>query len=268
MAALGAEAAGRMVWLPLDAVVRTVHVPAGDILSSPEGDTLIFEEGAVPFLSLPRLLAEGPAPAVVRRAWSVIVIRHESGLAAVGVDRLGGLGQVVMRPLPRVIGTFPLLAGAVFDAEGVPQPVLDPAGLVAAVREARSAVAAPAEAPRPPILVIDDSLTTRMLEQSILESAGYQVDLAVSAEEGLLKARQRRYGLFLVDVEMPGMNGFEFVARTKGEPGLRDVPAILVTSLGSPEHRRRGMEVGAHAHIVKGEFDEGRLRRLIRDLMG
>jgi two-component system chemotaxis sensor kinase CheA len=129
-------------------------------------------------------------------------------------------------------------------------------------------VAETAAARRAPILVVDDSLTTRMLEQNILESAGYEVDLAVSAEDGLQKARQRRYGLFLVDVEMPGMNGFEFVAKTRGDPDLREVPAILVTSLNSAEHRRRGIEVGAHAHIVKGEFDENRLRGLIRDLIG
>ena len=116
--------------------------------------------------------------------------------------------------------------------------------------------------------MIDDSLTTRMLEQSILEAAGYEVDTAVSAEDGLKKANERRYGLFLVDVEMPGMSGFEFVAHTRAEPAFRDIPAILVTSLASPEHRRRGAEVGAYAYMVKGEYDEGRLRQLIRSVIG
>ena len=88
-----------------------------------------------------------------------------------------------------------------------------------------------------------------MLEQSILESAGYAVDLAVSAEEGLAKARQAAYSLFLVDVEMPGMDGFEFVACTRGDPVLRAIPAILVTSRHSADDRRRGAEVGARAYI-------------------
>ena len=100
-----------------------------------------------------------------------------------------------------------------------------------------------APAPRAPILVIDDSLTTRMLEQSILESAGYEVDVAVSAEEALDKARARRYGLFIVDVEMPGMDGFEFVRVTRAEPRLSSTPAILVTSrerAGGPRARPGG----------------------------
>jgi two-component system chemotaxis sensor kinase CheA len=117
-------------------------------------------------------------------------------------------------------------------------------------------------------LVIDDSLTTRMLEQSILESAGYQVDLATSAEEGLVQARRRTYQLFLVDVEMPGMDGFTFVERTRADPTLRNTPAILVTSRNSPEDKHRGADAGAHAYVVKGEFDQVELLETIRKLVG
>ena len=110
-------------------------------------------------------------------------------------------------------------------------------------------------------------MTTRMLEQSILESAGYPVDTASSAEEGLVLARQKRYALFLVDVEMPGMDGFTFVERTRADPELGQVPAILVTSLSAPEHRQRGTEVGAAGYVVKSEFDQAdllaRIGRLI-----
>jgi two-component system chemotaxis sensor kinase CheA len=118
------------------------------------------------------------------------------------------------------------------------------------------------------VLVIDDSLTTRMLEQSILESAGYDVELATSAEEGLSKAKSKRYGLFVVDVEMPGMDGFGFVARTRADPVLCETPAILVTSRGSVEDRQRGRDAGASGYIVKGEFDQGHILQTIRDLIG
>ena len=52
-----------------------------------------------------------------------------------------------------------------------------------------------------------------MLEQSILESAGFEVDMATSAEEALQRARSRRYGLFVVDIEMPGMGGFDLIVQ-------------------------------------------------------
>jgi two-component system chemotaxis sensor kinase CheA len=267
LVALAADAGGQQVWTPLDAVVQTLRVEASALARGPEGETVAFDGRMIPFLRLPATLAPATGPRS-GGAWSVMVVRSEGELAAVGVDHLRGVSQVVVRSLPRLVFDCGLVAGAAFDPEGNPQLVLSASGLVQAARASRGDVRDAAPAARPPILVIDDSLTTRQLEQSILESAGYEVDLAVSAEEGLEKARARRYGLFLVDVEMPGMNGFEFVAKTRGEPGLRDVPAILVTSLNSAEHRRRGIEAGAHAHIVKGEFDETRLRTLIRDLIG
>jgi two-component system chemotaxis sensor kinase CheA len=118
------------------------------------------------------------------------------------------------------------------------------------------------------VLVIDDSLTTRMLEQSILESAGYEVDVAVSGEQGLEKAMLRRYGLFLVDVEMPGMDGFTFVELTRADPTLRQTPAILVTSRNAPEDLARGKAAGASDYVVKGQFDQTRLLARIQQLMG
>jgi len=107
-----------------------------------------------------------------------------------------------------------------------------------------------------------------MLEQSILESAGYQVELAISGEEGIAKARSCKYGLFVVDIEMPGIDGFEFLRQTQSDPVLRDIPSILVTSRSSAEDQRRGKELGAHAYIVKSEFDQGFLLKTLRNLIG
>jgi two-component system chemotaxis sensor kinase CheA len=106
-----------------------------------------------------------------------------------------------------------------------------------------------------------------MLESSILESAGFDVAMASSAEEGLEMAARRAYGLILVDVEMPGMDGFGFLERIQADPALRHIPCMLVTSRDAPEDRRRGSQAGARGHIVKSEFDQadflGRVRELV-----
>jgi len=106
-----------------------------------------------------------------------------------------------------------------------------------------------------------------MVEQGVLESDGHKVELATSAEEALEMARTRAYSLFLVDVEMPGMDGFQFISRTRQDPVLRKIPAILVTSRNSAEDKRLGEEVGASAYIVKSEFDQGLFLQTIRKLM-
>jgi two-component system chemotaxis sensor kinase CheA len=265
--ALIVEAGGRTVAIPLDAIKRTLRITENDLAQSAQGASIMFEGRVIPFAPLERALRRMSQSRQVARSWSAVVIEGANALAAVGVERLRGTQNLVLRPLPEFTPGDPVVAGASLDAEGHPQLVLDPQGLVEHVCRAGSAPAI-AESARAPILVIDDSLTTRMLEQSILESAGYEVDLATSAEDGLEKALKRRYALFLVDVEMPGMDGFTFIERTRNDPGLRDIPAILVTSRASLEDRRRGQSVGARAYIVKGEFDQTDLLEKIRLLAG
>ena len=191
------------------------------------------------------------------------MVEDRGRLVALGVAHVLGTTTVVVRPLPELAPCDPVIGGASLDADGTPQLVLDPAGLVAA--PPRRLDAPPRRRPR--VLVIDDSVTTRMLEQSILESAGYEVDLAVSAEDGLLRAREARYAVFLVDVEMPGMDGFAFIEHVQRDPELRGTPAILVTSRASPADRARGREVGARGFIAKGEFDQGALLDQIAQLV-
>jgi two-component system chemotaxis sensor kinase CheA len=81
-------------------------------------------------------------------------------------------------------------------------------------------------------------------------------------------ATGKRYALALVDVEMPGMNGFEFVEQTRTRPELRHMACILVTSRASAEDRQRGVAVGARAHIDKREFQQGTLLDRICELLG
>ena len=264
--ALIVEAAGRTVAIPLEAVKRTLRVPAEELAETAQGACITFEGKVIPFAPLERAMRRTTPARNSTRVWSAVIIEGASTVAAVGVDHLRGAQNIVLRPLPALTPSDPIVAGASLDAEGHPQLVLDPLELVEHICRAGPAVDA-APATRAPILVIDDSLTTRMLEQSILESAGYEVDLATSGEEGLERARKRRYSLFLVDVEMPGIDGFTFIKQAREDPTLHDIPAILVTSRAAPEDRRRGEQVGAQAYIVKGEFDQTELLDQIRSLV-
>jgi two-component system chemotaxis sensor kinase CheA len=269
VAALVLDADGMTVSVPLDCVERSFRLASGDIARFAEHDSVVVDGVVLPFLALSGVLRGTPVRERADRSWSAVVIRSGPRAAAIGADRLVGTSKIVLRPLPSAAGHVPIAAGVSLDAAGDPRLFLDPQGLVEAAHANRAGVGevATGEA-RAPILVVDDSLTTRMLEQSILESAGYSVDLATSAEEGFVRARESPHSLFLVDVEMPGMDGFEFVARTRADPVLGAVPAILVSSRDAPEDRRRGAQAGARAYIVKGEFDQELFLRTIRQLIG
>lgn len=256
--AIRVSAGAVAAWVPLDAVECVLQRP---VLN---GAHLIVGDELLPHLPLADALQPGQATAAAPR--SALVLRAGGQRAALGVDALDGVTSVVLRPPPALLPPSPLIAGLALDAAQQPVPVLAAEGLIAAARQAR-----PRPVPAPPrtgtILVIDDSLTTRMLEQSILEAAGYRVHMAASAEDGLEAAQRERYALILVDVEMPGMDGFEFVARIRGDAALRHIPAVLVTSRNAPEDLARGKAVGADGYIVKGEFAQNEFLAQVAQLM-
>jgi two-component system chemotaxis sensor kinase CheA len=269
---LTVEAGGISAAVPLASIRRTIQAGEIDISRAVEGERLAWEGQSIPLLPLHRVFVGLAATARATggpgsRLAKAVILDTAAGLMALEVDKLLGVATVVMRPLPSWVPVDDAVAGACLDADGNPQMVLDADGLMAHAR----IVAKPEAQLRQStasILVIDDSLTTRMLEQSILESAGYQVDTATCAEEGWERARGKEYGLFLVDVEMPGMDGFEFVTRLRADSILREIPAILVTSRSSVEDLRRGQEVGAQGYVIKGEFNQAHLLAHIQELLG
>ncbi|MBT0773616.1 response regulator [Kineosporia sp. J2-2] len=274
----GSDDAGPLVALPLHAIRQARRVTRQDF----SGAMAVMHDGRrIPYAPLPDVLGlpsterDGPAGSGGR---TVLVLDGANGPVAVGVGRLVGTAEVAVRTVPALAPVPPLVCGVWIDIDGRPRPVLDPVHLAAeatARRMPRSPVADLVPVPvarngisrRATILIVDDSLTTRMLERSILESAGYRVEQAGSAEEGLAMAARKRYAVAVVDVEMPGMDGFGFIEQTRTRAELRHMPCILVTSKASPQDRERGRAAGARAHIDKGEFHQSTLLDRVAELV-
>jgi CheY-like chemotaxis protein len=104
------------------------------------------------------------------------------------------------------------------------------------------------------VLIVDDSITTRTLEKSILEAVGYAVSVATDGQDALVRLRERTFDLVLSDVQMPRMDGIELVTRIRKDERLRGLPIVLVSSLSSDGDKRRGLDAGANAYIGKSEF--------------
>jgi two-component system chemotaxis sensor kinase CheA len=117
------------------------------------------------------------------------------------------------------------------------------------------------------ILVVDDSITTRALEKSILEAHGYKVRVAVDGLEALEQLRAEPVDLVITDLAMPRMDGFELVEKLKSDKRLAGLPVIIVTSLDKREDQERGLALGANAYIVKRKFDQRELLSVVRQIL-
>jgi two-component system chemotaxis sensor kinase CheA len=130
-----------------------------------------------------------------------------------------------------------------------------------------AAGAKPAGATAKSVLVVEDSITSRMLLKGILESAGYQVKTAVDGVEAFTFLRSERFDLVVSDVEMPRMNGFDLTERIRADKKLAELPVVLVTALETREDRERGIDAGANAYLVKSSFDQSNLLEAVRRLV-
>lgn len=101
------------------------------------------------------------------------------------------------------------------------------------------------------ILVVDDSATERYILGEILTKQGYEVSFAESGELGVAKVRQDRPDLVLMDVVMPGLNGFQATRAIAKDPETQDIPVILCTTKDQETDKIWGMRQGAKDYLVK-----------------
>lgn len=101
------------------------------------------------------------------------------------------------------------------------------------------------------ILVVDDAATVRMYHRGILESAGYTVDEAVNGIEALEKTLTAAYDLYLVDVNMPKLDGFAFLRELRGHTDLIQQPALMISTEAELSDRTKAYEAGANFYMIK-----------------
>ena len=101
------------------------------------------------------------------------------------------------------------------------------------------------------ILIVDDAATVRMYHRSILESAGYAVDEAVNGIEALEKALSASYDLYLVDVNMPKLDGYSFVRELRAHADIPQAPAVMVSTEAKPSDQAKAYLAGANLYLIK-----------------
>ena len=101
------------------------------------------------------------------------------------------------------------------------------------------------------VLVIEDQEDNRRIIRDLLTSAGYEMVEASDGEAGVREAEANRPDLILMDIDLPGINGYEATRRIKANPALRGVPIIAVTSYALSGDDQKAFEAGCDAYVTK-----------------
>ncbi len=252
--------------------VRQLARPEASELRQVLGRTVVPLGGdLVPVADLASVLNPGRAPAARSGKLQLLVAVAAEQAVAFVVDELLAEQEVLIKGLGARLRRLRFVAGATQLASGRLALVLNTANLIrAALRSGHApAPALAAEAPeaaRRRLLVAEDSVTTRTLMKSILESAGFDV---VTAADGALAwdlLQAEPIDLVVSDVEMPNLDGFALTELVRSSPRLRDLPVVLVTSRATEQDRLRGIQAGANSYLVKSAFDQSALLETIAQL--
>ena len=272
------NSAGQTYALPVDYVETTRMVPREDIFSIEGKDTVILEDLPVSLVALTELLpilgppgGRQPRTMAGRERFPIIFVKIGNDQVGFIVDELIDEQEIILKDqggilkrVPNVLGMTILESGAVCVVLNVPDLVQS----VVATPPRTATVLSEGEAPKKKIvLLVEDSITTRMQEKRILERAGYEVVVAVDGQDGFEKLGQKRVDAIVSDVEMPRLNGFELTRQIRAREEWSDLPVVLVTTLAGENDIRTGMEAGANAYITKRAFDQSILLETLKRLI-
>ncbi|NBD12102.1 hybrid sensor histidine kinase/response regulator [Corallococcus silvisoli] len=184
-----------------------------------------------------------------------VVVRHGDDYAALVVDGFVDEREVAVKPCGgEFLKGAPFIAGTAALEDGRIAVLLHVPDIMTEVRRmARPVTQAPASR-RLRVLLVDDSPIARATEGALVKALGHSVEEAQDGEEAYAKVQTNTYDLILTDVQMPKLDGFSLTRRLKGTPAVARIPVIILSSLASPEDKRRGLDAGADAYLVKGEL--------------
>ena len=117
-----------------------------------------------------------------------------------------------------------------------------------------------------PILVVDDNSTNLVLMRFILEPRGYAVTTATSAEEALASIATSRPRLILMDLQMPGVSGFDLTRQLKADAATRDIVVVAVTAYAMSGDEQRARDAGCDGYLTK-PIDKEKLRQVVAEIL-
>ena len=208
---------------------------------------------------------------------SIVVVSDRGQRFGLVINEFLGERDLEVRPLDSRLGKVPNISSASLLENGDPVLIVDIEDLVRSIDSLLTGRGiSPIDAAREEleasqakrILVVDDSITVRELERQLLQSRGYEVDVAVDGMDGWNAFRSTPYDLVVSDVDMPRMDGIGLVTLIKTDAQRSHIPVVIVSYKDREEDRLRGLDAGANRYLTKSSFQDDTFLETIVDLIG
>jgi len=259
--------------IPTSSVEAVLRAPRERVKTVENRETVPVKGTPVSLVRLGDVLELGPERRTADGSdfINVVVVASGGRRVAFRTSEIRSEEEVLVKSLGPQLARVPNVSGAAVLGSGDVVLVLNVADLLKSA--AASGRAGPAgdrgadETPAKAVMLVEDSITARMLLRNILEGSGYDVTTAVDGAEAYATLRTDHFDLVVSDVEMPRMDGFELTQSIRRDERLKDLPVVLVTARETREDRERGIDAGANAYIVKSSFDQTNLLSVMERLL-
>jgi len=210
----------------------------------------------------------------------IVILGNRLNNYAVVVDEFLGERNLSVHTIDERLGKIQNVSSASLTEDGHPLLIFDVEDMIRSIDillsdgrlrnidKTQSSAKEPENSSKKRVLVVDDSITVRETERNLLESEGYQVEIAVDGMDGWNATRTNQYDLIISDIDMPRMNGFELVEQIKSDDRFKNIPVIIVSYKDREEDRLRGLDVGADYYLTKGSFHDDTFIEAVSDLIG
>lgn len=246
--------------IPLNDIRDIQRLDTNDI--TPQRDRCTIQGKTIPFYSLPALL--GFEEDNTSSASPLVLTIHSEGRTiALSIPQVTGQKEIVVKGLGSHLKAVPGISGAAVMGDGSIVPVIDVPDLIQSAEN--TAVAASTFLQRQAIaqrtktiLIVDDSISIRRVMSRLVTANGWIPVEAKDGQDALTQLEQLDYrpDCILLDIEMPNMNGFEFLGKLPNIPYGNTMPVIMLTSRTSNKHREKAFQLGAKAFLNKPCKDE------------
>jgi len=256
--------------IPTPNIERVIRISKEKIKTIENRETIPLEDITVPLARLGDIL-ELPGIQEDRPFLHTVVVESAGKMIGIVVDEILSEQEVVVKNFNRHLSRIRNIAGATILGSGKVAPILNVQDLIKSAMKYHGAPlkvdGSKTKEEKRSILVVEDSITSRMLLKGILETSGYNVKTAVDGIDAITCLKTDKFDVVVSDVDMPRMNGFDLTAKIRSDKQISNLPVVLVTALESREDKERGIDVGASAYIVKSSFDQSNLLEVIKRLI-
>jgi two-component system chemotaxis sensor kinase CheA len=256
--------------MPIHNIKRVLRLKKEDISTVANQETITLDNSSISFIHLANILGLARKSKQSSSCYALVISAVEKTIAF-GADEVNYEEEFLVKGLGKQCVRVKNILAATVTEQGNVIPILNPLDLIKSALRGKispvSKIEEQIDKSQKEILLVEDSITTRLMLKNVLESANYKVRIAVDGLDALEVLSLYSVDLILTDIEMPRMDGFTLIEKVKEMDNLKQLPIVIFTSRDAKEVQSRGIQLGVNAFLDKNHFTQQELMNVLKKIL-